>query len=221
VSLLNSLPLTVEEELLVRVRHLRSMDFTLDFNFLGAKNDRNRDGLPKPVQHFARRAFSPALFLLMYAIRQAQLILKHTSEKIQSHHSFFAWSADPLRPLSTDSISNRVTRTAKEFMGVTSSVTARSWRIAAANTLIAAGVSIDAVAKLGGWKSVDTLRQHYLRWQPLTQEQWLVSSGNPIVLSSDDDMPDLRDTVVHPVADNNVSPRRSGRQRRAPIRLDD
>jgi hypothetical protein len=45
--------------------------------------------------------------------------------------------------------------------------------------LIDAGISIERVAKLGGWKDIETLRQHYIRWRPMSHQQWLAASGAP------------------------------------------
>jgi len=176
---LSSLSLSDNDATTSYISSLFRTEFVFDLLLRGAKNDYLRDGLPKPLAHHGGHVFSPALVLLFYAIRQAQRIVKKTGSFPSPTNPFFCWANDVNKKLSVDSISNRVTKVAKEFLGIRTTITARSWRVAAANALIDAGISIERVAKLGGWKDIETLRQHYIRWRPMSHQQWLAASGAP------------------------------------------
>ena len=230
---LSSLPLADGDATTSYISSLFRKEFTFDLLLRGAKNDYLRDGLPKPLVHHAGHVFSPALFLIIYAIRHAQKFLKQKGTSISLTSSFFSWSSDASKKLSVDSISNRVTKVAREFLGVRTVITARSWRVAAANALIDAGISIERVAKLGGWRDVETLSQHYIRWRPMSHQQWLATSGAPqkrspspppiSPLSSSAPLPSLPSSTLSSSSSSLSSPqlRRSNRERHTPARFEE
>jgi hypothetical protein len=41
------------------------------------------------------------------------------------------------------------------------------------------GFLLSVLPSLGGWKDIETLRQHYIRWRPMSHQQWLAASGAP------------------------------------------
>jgi hypothetical protein len=223
-TFLASLPLHDNDLISPHLQRLRHLEFTFDLLLINAKNDYKRDGLPKPIVHYSGHLFSPALFLLVYAIRHAQRILRETKSIVTGDYSFFSWFNDVKKKLSSDSISNRVTKIAINFCGAPRNVTARSWRIASANALIDAGVSIERVAKIGGWKDINTLRQHYLRWRPMAKNEWLSASGNPAKITPNpliSASKSLSKPKQHSQQQDITTARRSTRVKRTPARFED
>jgi hypothetical protein len=103
-SFLAALPLHDNDLIVSQLQRLRHLEFTFDLLLIGAKNDYTRDGLPKPIDHHSGHLFSPALFLLVYAVRHAQRILRETKSIVSEDYSFFSWSNNVKKKLSADSI---------------------------------------------------------------------------------------------------------------------
>ena len=136
-----------------------------------AKNDRLGDGVPKRLQHPPGSGWSPGRAVLL-----AVLAVRDRFDRKSLLFPTFAGSR-----LSVGEVSDILAQKAISATGVR--VPGRGWRPAAASWLLACGVPREYVAALGGWKSVKSLRNHYVRAVPLEAPLVLKFIGRTSVIN--------------------------------------
>ena len=134
--------------------------FRLTLSWLETKVDKEKEGMDKPLVHTPGQEFSPASILL----KCATMLHKDFQRSPPDDKAYLVFKgANPNTPLSPDWCSNNLCTFAFLAGGEKSKATA--WRSSAACFLLAAGIPFGIVAKLGGWRNEETLRNFYTRHQ--------------------------------------------------------